>query len=78
MEIFFFQKGNGLILSIEDNGTASSENFNNSGLGLSNMKMRAEAMGGSISIATDNGVHISVFVKNIYHCVWLVFIALTT
>jgi ligand-binding sensor domain-containing protein/two-component sensor histidine kinase len=65
MEIFFFQKGNGLILSIEDNGTASSENFKNSGLGLSNMKMRAEAMGGSISITTENGVHISVFVKNI-------------
>lgn len=65
MEILFSQKGNGLTLSIHDNGTASAKNFNNSGLGLSNMKMRAEAMGGTISITTDKGVHISIFIPKI-------------
>ena len=49
-------------LLIEDNGTTSfhSENVGDNGMGISNMKERAEALHGILHISTENGFRIFV------------------
>ena len=49
-------------LLIEDNGTTSfhSENVGDNGMGISNMKERAEALHGVLHISTENGFRIFV------------------
>ena len=49
-------------LLIEDNGTTSlhSDNVSDNGMGISNMKERAEALHGILHISTENGFRIFV------------------
>ena len=54
VKINFSKEGRILTLSIHDNGSIQT-NDTTDGLGLSNMKMRAEALKGSISIQIEDG-----------------------
>ena len=50
-------QGKGCIFKIEDNGGAK-EKYTSAGLGLANMKLRAEAIGGTVTFETTNGFSI--------------------
>ncbi len=47
--------GNGLELRVCDNGTASEKAYKATGLGMSNMQMRAEKIGGVLEISREDG-----------------------
>ena len=60
MTIQISKNEEGLNVKIHDNGQVDTANMNTSGLGLSNMKLRAERMGGSLAIDTQEGFAIVV------------------
>ena len=62
VEILLSKEQNRLILSIKDNGTGF-QNEQTEGLGLSNMKMRAERINASVNIITDSGFEVRVIVS---------------
>lgn len=47
-------------LSVADNGTGATLTSSDSGMGLDNMKTRAEALGGTIRFSVQDGFHIFV------------------
>ncbi len=51
---------NGLEMSIHDNGAVKQKDYKSTGLGLSNMRMRAEQIGATFHIDTSNGFLIVV------------------
>ena len=53
-------KDKGLHLRIRDFGKVDPATIKTSGTGLTNMKMRAEKLGGSLNYFVDNGFHINV------------------
>lgn len=59
--IKFFALKNGLQLTIQDNGDCT-ETFKSDGLGLSNMKMRAEKIGGTLTAKFDEGFRVELIV----------------
>jgi hypothetical protein len=61
--IRFGNFGNHFELSIHDNGRASGPEKLSTGLGLSNMKMRAGKLGGSLEVAHDNGFSVLLRMK---------------
>lgn len=60
--IRFAQDKEQLILSIHDNGT-EKENTNSDGLGISNMKMRAEKIGGKIKLGYESGFRMELILE---------------
>ncbi|MEZ4959355.1 MAG: two-component regulator propeller domain-containing protein [Saprospiraceae bacterium] len=50
-------------MRISDNGRVEEKPYKTTGLGLSNMRMRAERLGGSIEFSTENGFCVSVRIK---------------
>lgn len=55
----FHQSQTGLEMIIQDNGDGSGKNISEvSGLGISNMKMRAQKLGGQLSIVNEEGFEI--------------------
>lgn len=50
-------------MRISDNGRVAEKNYKTTGLGLSNMRMRAERLGGTIEFSTENGFSVSVRFK---------------
>jgi len=64
MEIMFASFGrNGILLTIHDNGEIDSNKMKTSGLGLSNIRMRAEEIGAGLEINTDNGFSIQLVLQ---------------
>ena len=61
--IVFDKKAKELVLSIHDNGNSAPKEYKTTGLGLSNMKMRAESIGGTLSIDSSDGFKIEVNLK---------------
>ena len=63
-EIQIFQHGNELVMTIEDDGVGFEQTESQVGLGLKNMQLRIEQVGGqfSISSAVDEGTSIMVSV----------------
>ena len=60
-QITFQKHGrNGMQLIIQDNGSIKSNVLKNSGLGLSNLQMRAKEIGAKLKINTDNGFFIQL------------------
>lgn len=59
--ITFAYTKNNLHLTIHDNGTEKA-NHNSDGLGLSNMKMRAEKIGGTLTTKYENGFAVELIV----------------
>jgi len=51
-------KDKNILLDIKDNGNIDASTIKTSGLGLSNMKMRTESIGGQFQIDTNNGFKI--------------------
>jgi signal transduction histidine kinase len=61
MEVRFVKSGRkGLIMTIYDNGKFVQKGHKTTGLGMSNMQMRAEQIGASFEINTQNGFLIRV------------------
>lgn len=54
---------NGLEMSIHDNGEVKQKDYKTTGLGLSNMRMRAEQIGAAFHIDTSNGFLIVVQIQ---------------
>ena len=54
------KENNSLILDVVDNGSVNPEKIKHSGSGMSNMKWRAERIGGTLSIQHSNGYSISL------------------
>ena len=61
VRIKFIQEKNGLLLSIHDDGS-KKEVSNSDGLGLSNMKMRAEKIGALLNTIYENGFKVTLVV----------------
>jgi len=60
-QITFQKHGrNGMQLIIQDNGSIKSNVLKSSGLGLSNLRMRAKEIGAKLEINTDNGFFIQL------------------
>jgi signal transduction histidine kinase len=56
MRIQFKKRGrNGIELTIHDNGSSFPKAHKTTGLGMSNMQLRAEQIGGTLAINTENG-----------------------
>ncbi|MBI2420347.1 MAG: hypothetical protein HYV28_21005, partial [Ignavibacteriales bacterium] len=55
----------GFIMTIRDNGTGFTATEKKQGNGLRNMKARAEKIGGTIQIVSDNGVFVQLKTKKI-------------
>ncbi len=51
---------NGIFLTIHDNGKLLEKEHKSTGLGMSNLKMRAEQIGGNLIINTENGFLITL------------------
>jgi len=62
VNVEFFKEGHNLILDIRDNGRYNSP-IKSDGLGLINMKTRAEALGGKLLIDHNNGFQVKVTTK---------------
>ena len=52
--------GQGVSMQIHDDGTVKEKTYTSSGLGLSNMQMRAEQIGATFDINKENGYRILV------------------
>ena len=61
VEISFIQTQRQLLLSIKDNGNVDADNMKTSGLGISNIKRRAEKINAKLTISSKDGF--SVFVE---------------
>ena len=56
LNIIFEKLGrNGISMTIHDNGKVVEKEYKSSGLGMSNMKMRAEQIGGRLEVNRENG-----------------------
>jgi signal transduction histidine kinase len=59
IKVTFSQIGKNYVLSIHDNGKSQSTTYN-SGLGMSNMQMRADLIGAKLEINKDQGFEVKV------------------
>ncbi len=57
LQVTIANRSKGCLLKIEDNGSMK-EKYTSTGLGIANMKLRAEAIGGSVTFQTTNGFSI--------------------
>lgn len=57
------ETSNGLLLSIHDNGVVDLTKIKSSGTGLSNLKMRAERIGGTLDLNTDDGFKVKLIIR---------------
>lgn len=48
----------GFEMSIHDNGQVAEKNYKTTGLGTSNMQMRAQKMGGTLEVSRENGFNV--------------------
>ncbi len=60
VQIEFRQSNQYIFVDIHDNGKVEKKDFNSSGLGTSNMKMRAERINGHLDITQDDGFKIQL------------------
>jgi ligand-binding sensor domain-containing protein len=65
VQILIGNFGNEFILSVHDNGTQNGANLKTSGMGKSNMEMRAKKLGASIQFNSDYGYEVRLSMKRI-------------
>lgn len=59
------KSADGFEMCIADNGTVQAKDYKTSGLGTSNMHMRAEKMGGKLEISRENGYCVVVRLRDL-------------
>ncbi|MFQ5447969.1 MAG: triple tyrosine motif-containing protein, partial [Saprospiraceae bacterium] len=61
--IFLGNRNDGFEMSIADNGAGTADKVPSSGLGMANMRMRAEALGAEFSVEQSDGFLVKIRVK---------------